>query len=183
MIKAFHGWEPDIAPDARVAQSAVVVGQVTVEAQASLWYGAVLRGDEDSIRVGAGSNIQDNAVLHCDPGVPLKIGRDVTVGHSAVVHGCTVGDQCLIGMGAILLSGCVIGEQCVIAAGALVTQNKVIPPGSMVMGTPAKVVRPLTQAERDELAASAAEYRRVAAEELPTVSGRSAEPEQDPARG
>lgn len=165
--KTFEGVRPTLDPTARVAETAVLVGQVTLEEEANVWYGAVLRGDEDAIHVGAGTNVQDNAVLHCDRGLPLTLGRDVTVGHGAVLHGCTIGDRCLIGMGAILLNGCVIGEGSIVGAGALVTQNKVIPPGSLVMGAPAKVVRPLTQAERIELEASAEGYRHMAARQLP----------------
>ena len=171
MNKSYGGVAPTLAPTARVAETAVLVGRVTLGEEASVWYGAVLRGDDNSVAVGAGTNVQDNAVLHCDPAYPLVVGRDVTVGHAAVVHGCTVGDRCLIGMGAILLNGCVIGEECIVGAGALVTQHKEIPPGSLVMGSPAKVVRPLTPEERAGLAQSAAEYRRVAAEQLPLVGG------------
>lgn len=167
MEKAYDGIRPALDPTAWVAETAVLVGRVTLGAGANVWYGAVLRGDDNSIQVGAGSNIQDNAVLHCDPAYPLVVGQDVTVGHGALVHGCTVGDRCLIGMGAILLNGCVVGEESIVAAGALVTQNKVIPPGSMVMGTPAKVVRALTPEERSQLVASAEGYRHVAAQQLP----------------
>ena len=167
MEKAYDGIRPTLDPTARVAETAVLVGRVTLGAGANVWYGAVLRGDDNSVEVGAGTNVQDNAVLHCDPAFPLVVGRDVTVGHGALVHGCTVGDRCLIGMGAILLNGCVVGEESIVAAGALVTQNKVIPPGSMVMGSPAKVVRALTPEERSQLAASAEEYRHVSAQQLP----------------
>lgn len=167
MLQTFRRRRPAIHPDARLADSAVLVGAVTVEEQASIWYGAVLRGDCSAIRVGAGTNIQDNAVLHCDEGFPLEIGAGVTVGHAAVLHGCTVGDNTTVGMGAILLNGCVIGKNCLIAAGALVTQNAVIPDGSLVMGAPAKVKRPLTPGELEGLKDSAAEYRALAAELLP----------------
>lgn len=171
MNKCYGGVAPTLAPTARVAETAVLVGRVTLEEEANVWYGAVLRGDDNAVTVGAGTNVQDNAVLHCDPGYPLVVGRDVTVGHAAVVHGCTVGDRSLIGMGAILLNGCVIGEECIVGAGALVTQHKEIPPGSLVMGSPAKVVRPLTPEERAGLLHSAADYRRVAAEQLPLAGG------------
>ena len=137
MIQRFRGHSPIIHPAARLAANATLVGCVTVEAASSIWYGAVLRGDESSIHVGAGSNIQDNAVLHCDADCPAVIGRDVTVGHGAILHGCTVEDTCLIGMGAILLNGCTIGAGSLVAAGALVTQGAVIPPGSLVVGSPA----------------------------------------------
>ena len=117
MIQRFHGHSPIIHPAARLAANATLVGCVTVEAASSIWYGAVLRGDESSIHVGAGSNIQDNAVLHCDADCPAVIGRDVTVGHGAILHGCSVEDTCLIGMGAILLNGCTIGAGSLVAAG------------------------------------------------------------------
>ena len=123
MIQRFRGHSPIIHPAARLAANATLVGCVTVEAASSIWYGAVLRGDESSIHVGAGSNIQDNAVLHCDADCPTVIGRDVTVGHGAILHSCTVEDTCLIGMGAILLNGCTIGAGSLVAAGALVTQG------------------------------------------------------------
>ena len=166
MRKAFHGRAPQLCPGARAAENATLVGDVTLEEESSVWYGAVLRADTDAIRIGRGSNIQDNCVLHVDEGFPLSVGRDVTVGHSAVLHGCTVGDRCVIGMGAILLDGCVIGEDCLVAAGALVTQNAVIPAGSLVMGAPAKVRRPLTEEEKAGNLASAQEYREPA-EQLP----------------
>ena len=167
MLQTFRGRAPMLHPDARAAESAVLVGAVTVEEKANIWYGAVLRGDCSTIRIGAGSNIQDNAVLHCDEGFPLDVGSDVTVGHAAVLHGCTVGDGTTVGMGAILLNGCVIGKNCLIAAGALVTQNAVIPDGSLVMGSPAKVKRPLTPEELEGLRHGAEEYRALAEELLP----------------
>ena len=139
MIQRFRGHSPIIHPAARLAANATLVGCVTVEAASSIWYGAVLRGDESSIHVGAGSNIQDNAVLHCDPDCPAVIGRDVTVGHGAILHGCSVEDTCLIGMGAILLNGCTIGAGSLVAAGALVLENTVVPDGMVAMGVPAKV--------------------------------------------
>ena len=139
MIQRFHGHSPIIHPAARLAANATLVGCVTVEAASSIWYGAVLRGDESSIHVGAGSNIQDNAVLHCDADCPAVIGRDVTVGHGAILHGWSVGDTCLIGMGAILLNGCTIGAGSLVAAGALVLENTVVPDGMVAMGVPAKV--------------------------------------------
>ena len=169
MLQAYGNLRPQIDPAARVAETAVVVGEVSVEAGASLWYGAVLRGDEAPIRVGRDSNIQDNAVLHCDEDFPMTVGRGVTVGHGAILHGCTVEDGCLIGMGAILLNGCVIGAGSLVAAGALVTQNAVIPPGSLVMGSPAKAVRPLRPEERESLPHSAQLYRELSAAQLPAA--------------
>ncbi|MCI8476994.1 MAG: gamma carbonic anhydrase family protein [Oscillospiraceae bacterium] len=170
MQKSFHGQSPTIASSARLAENAVLVGHVTLEEDTNLWYGAVLRGDESPIVVQRGSNIQDNAVVHVDDGCPVHIGQDVTIGHGAVVHGCTIEDRCIIGMGAILLNGCVIGADSIVAAGALVTQNKVIPPGSLVIGSPAKVARPLTEAERASLLESAENYRSLAAGQLPLFS-------------
>ena len=167
MLQAYGNLRPQIDPAARVAETAVVVGEVSVEAGASLWYGAVLRGDEAPIRVGRDSNIQDNAVLHCDEGFPMTVGRRVTVGHGAILHGCTVEDGALIGMGAVLLNGCVIGAGSLVAAGALVTQGAVIPPGSLVVGSPARVKRPLRPDELAGLAQDAGKYLRLSEELLP----------------
>ena len=169
MIRSYAGKAPRLHPDTRVAPTAVVVGQVEVDQGASLWYGAVLRGDECPIRVGAGTNIQDQVLVHGDRDCPVRIGRDVTVGHGAILHGCTVEDGCLIGMGAILLNGCVIGAGSLVAAGALVTQNAAIPPGSLVMGSPAKAVRPLRPDEQESLPYSAQLYRELSAAQLPAA--------------
>ncbi len=127
----------------------MVVGDVTLGKNCSVWYGAVIRGDEEAIVIGDNTNIQDNAVLHVTPGLPLQIGSGVTVGHGAILHSCTVGDDSLIGMGAIVLDGAVIGKNCLIAAGAVVTPRTVIPDGSMVMGSPGKVKRELTAEEME----------------------------------
>ena len=169
MTQSYGKHHPQVDPDARVAENAVVVGDVTVEAGASLWYGAVLRGDVAPIRVGRDSNIQDNAVLHCDEDFPMTVGRGVTVGHGAILHGCTVEDGCLIGMGATLLDGCVIGEGSIVAAGALVPRGKVIPPRSLVMGVPGKVVRPVTDQEAADTIANAQWYVEQGREELPAL--------------
>jgi carbonic anhydrase/acetyltransferase-like protein (isoleucine patch superfamily) len=126
-----------------------------------VWFNAVLRGDSEAIVIGDGSNIQDNASGHGDPGSPLRVGRNVSVGHNAVIHGCTIDDNCLIGMGAIILDGAQIGARSIIGAGAVVTQNKIIPPGSMVMGTPAKVVRQLSPDEQANLRSWADRYIRL----------------------
>lgn len=166
MIRPYRDKYPALAPSARLAENATVVGDVVLEEEASLWYGAVLRGDEGSIQIGRGSNVQDNAVVHADPGYPTVVGADVTVGHGAILHGCTVGEGALIGMGAILLNGCTIGEGCLVAAGALVTQGAAFPAGHLIMGSPAKAVRPLTQEEQASLAHSAEEYRSLSAEQL-----------------
>jgi carbonic anhydrase/acetyltransferase-like protein (isoleucine patch superfamily) len=148
---------PDL-PDVWVAPGAHVIGRVTAGPGSSFWFGAVARGDNEPIRIGARTNVQEGAVLHSDWGAALTIGDDVTIGHGAIVHGCTVGDGCLIGMGATILNNAVIGEGSLIGAGALVTEGKVIPPGSVVMGSPGRVVKELDQAGRDRLLASAAAY-------------------------
>ncbi|MCP3735590.1 gamma carbonic anhydrase family protein [Sphingomonas sp. RP10(2022)] len=149
---------PDIAADVYVAPGAHVIGRVSLGERASVWFGAVLRGDNDPIRVGAESNIQDGAMIHADPGVPTTIGRGVTIGHHAIVHGATVGDHSLIGMGATLLNRCVIGANCIVGANALVTEGKCFPDGSLIVGSPARVLRPLTEVEIAGLRLSAATY-------------------------
>ena len=140
--------QPTLGQGVYLAKTAVVLGDVTLGDFSSVWYGAVLRGDINKIVIGHHTNIQDNSVLHLADDFGCVLGNFVTVGHSAVVHACTVGDECLIGMGAIILDGAEIGEQSIIGARALVTQGTIIPPGSMVLGSPAKVVRPLTAEER-----------------------------------
>lgn len=133
--------QPKISQNAFVAKNATVIGDVTVEDDANIWFGAAIRGDMDSIYIGRGSNVQDNAVVHVDSGFPVTIGENVTVGHGAIIHGCTVGNNVLVGMGAIILNGAKIGDNCIIGAGATVTQNKEIPSNSMLVGCPAKVIR------------------------------------------
>ena len=140
--------QPKLGKGAYLASTAVVLGDVTLGAHASVWYGAVLRGDINRIVVGHHSNIQDNAVLHLADDYPCVVGNWVTVGHGAIVHACTVGDESLVGMGAVILDGAVIGKQSIIGAKALVTQGTKIPPGSLVLGAPAKVVRKLSKEER-----------------------------------
>lgn len=130
-----------------IAPGAVVVGDVTLGENVSVWYQSVLRADTDSISIDVGTNVQDGCVLHVDPGYPLTIGKGVTVGHRAVVHGCTVGDNTLVGMGSILLNGCVIGQDSLIGAGSLIAQGKVYPDGVLLLGRPARVVRDLTPDE------------------------------------
>jgi carbonic anhydrase/acetyltransferase-like protein (isoleucine patch superfamily) len=148
-LDTFLRRKPSVGANAYIARTAVVVGDVTLGAHSSVWYNAVLRGDINRIEVGDYSNIQDNAVLHLADDFPCIVGRYVTVGHSAIVHACTVEDECLIGMGATILDGAIIGAQSIVGANALVTQGMVVPPGSMVLGSPAKVVRPLKDAERE----------------------------------
>jgi carbonic anhydrase/acetyltransferase-like protein (isoleucine patch superfamily) len=147
-LDTFLRQQPKLGKGVYLAKNATVIGAVTLGAHASVWYGAVLRGDINRIVVGHHSNVQDNAVLHLADKFPCLLGNWVTVGHSAVVHACQVGDECLIGMGAVILDGAVIGKQSIIGAKALVTQGTKIPPGSLVLGAPAKVVRKLTPEER-----------------------------------
>lgn len=157
-LYAFGGKAPQIAADAWIAPSAELIADVQVGAGASIWFGAVVRADNTPIRIGARSNIQEGALLHSDPGAPLTIGEDVTVGHHAVLHGCTIGDGTLIGMGAIILNRAVIGSECLVGAGALVTEGKEFPAGHLIVGSPARAVRPLDDAQRAMLRASAALY-------------------------
>ncbi|MFJ7243342.1 gamma carbonic anhydrase family protein [Kitasatospora sp. NPDC098652] len=158
LIATVGGKVPAVDPGAFLAPNAVVVGDVTVAAGASVWYGAVLRGDAESIAVGAGSNIQDNCTLHADPGFPLVVGERVSVGHNAVLHGCTVEDDVLVGMNATVLNGARIGTGSLVAAGAVVTQGTDVPPGSLVAGVPAKVRRELTEEERAGIKANGEGY-------------------------
>jgi carbonic anhydrase/acetyltransferase-like protein (isoleucine patch superfamily) len=149
---------PDIHPSAWVAEGAQVMGRVKLAADSSVWFGAVIRGDTADISVGEGSNIQDGSVLHADVGKPLTIGKHVTVGHQVMLHGCTVGDECLIGIGAVVLNGAKIGNNCLVGARSLVTEGKEFPPGSLIMGSPAKVVRELTPEQIEGLRQSARGY-------------------------
>ena len=141
-----------------VAPGAIVIGKVILRKDASVWFGAVLRGDNEPITIGEGSNVQDGAVLHTDPGEPLTLGRDVTIGHKAMLHGCTVGDGSLIGIGAVVLNSAQIGKGCLIGAGALIPERKVIPDGSLVVGSPGKVIRELTEEQQAGLKGNAAFY-------------------------
>ncbi len=159
MIYALDGIAPKIAESAWVAPSADLVGRVVLADGANIWFGAVLRGDNEEISIGRGSNVQENSVLHTDMGYPLTIGENCTIGHKAMLHGCTIGDGSLIGMGATVLNGAVIGKGCLIGACALITEGKVIPDGSLVMGAPGKVVRMLDAEAQAKLLLSAAGYR------------------------
>jgi gamma-carbonic anhydrase len=150
-LETFLRKQPVLGPNVYIAKTAVILGDVTLGAHSSVWYNAVLRGDINRIVVGDYSNIQDNAVVHLADDYPCIIGRYVTVGHSAIVHACTVEDECLVGMGATILDGAHIGAQSIVGANALVTQGTVVPSGSMVLGSPGKVVKTLTQADRDLL--------------------------------
>ena len=142
-IYSFDTHVPTIDPDAWIAPDANVIGLCIIGAKASVWFGATLRGDNEPITIGAGANVQENCVLHTDMGFPLTVGENCTIGHKAMLHGCTIGDQTLIGMGATVLNGAVIGDNCLIGAGALIPEGKHIPDGSLVMGMPGRVVRDL----------------------------------------
>ncbi len=150
--------KPQLADTAWVADSAQVMGNVELAADTSVWFGVVLRGDTEIIRVGKGSNIQDNSVVHADVGYPVNIGENVTVGHQVMLHGCTIGDGSLIGIQAVVLNGAKIGKHCLVGAGALVTEGKEFPDGSMIIGSPAKVVRQLTPEQMAGLDRSAEHY-------------------------
>jgi len=141
-----NGVAPKLDDSSWVAPDANVIGNVVLEADTSVWFGSTLRGDNETITVGAGSNVQENTVMHTDPGYPLRIGKNCTIGHKAMLHGCTIGDNSLIGMGATVLNGAKIGKNCLIGAGALITEGKEIQDGSLVMGAPGKVVRQLDEA-------------------------------------
>lgn len=157
-VYELEGVQPEIASSAWIADSAQVIGKVHIAADASIWFGVVARGDTDQITVGEGSNVQDASVLHADLGSPLVIGRHVTVGHQVMLHGCTIGDESLIGIGAIVLNGAKIGKNCLVGAGALVTEGKEFPDGSMIIGSPAKAVRQLTPEQIEGLRRSAQHY-------------------------
>ena len=157
-VYALDDIAPKIADDAWVAPSAAVMGKVRMDAQSSVWFGAVVRGDNDLIHIGARSNVQDNSVLHTDPGMPLTIGEGVIVGHRVMLHGCTIGDNSLIGIGSTILNGAVIGKNCIIGAHALITEGKVIPDNSMVIGAPSRVVKTLTEAQVGMLKLNAQVY-------------------------
>lgn len=161
-VYEFSGATPLIADDAFVAPSASVIGEVTLGYGSSAFYGAVLRGDTAAISVGNGTNLQDNVVLHADPGFPATVGNGVSVGHGAVVHGCSIDDDCLIGMGATIMNGARIGEGSLIAGGAVVLEGTVIPPRSLVAGVPAKVRREISDQELDGIRSNAAHYRELA---------------------
>ena len=159
-ILALDGISPELPGEGRywIAPTASVIGRVRLLTNASVWFGAVLRGDNEWITIGKGSNVQDNCVLHTDMGYPLEIGAGCTIGHLAMLHGCSIGPNSLIGIGAVVLNGARIGANCLIGARALITEGKVIADGSLVMGAPGKVVRQLTDAEIGGLTASAAHY-------------------------
>ena len=149
---------PRLAAGAYVAPSAAVIGKVILAEKATVWFGATLRGDNETISIGAGSNVQDSAVLHTDPGFPLTVDANVSIGHQAMMHGCSVGEGSLIGIQAIVLNGAIIGKGCLVGAGALITERKVFPDGTLIFGAPAKAIRELTAEERENLLKVAANY-------------------------
>ena len=161
-LKQFLGRRPDVVRAAFVAPNATVLGAVTLGAQSGVWYGCVLRGDINTIEIGDGTNIQDLTMVHLADDHGVKIGHHCTIGHGAIVHACEIGDECLIGMGATILDGARIGDRCIVGANALVTQRFVAPPGSMILGSPAKVARPLTADEQAALRGWAEKYIHVA---------------------
>lgn len=158
---ALDGKQPTLpeSDDFWIAHDANVIGQVIIEAGVSIWFGATLRGDNEPITIGEGSNVQENTVMHTDMGYPLNIGRGCTIGHKAMLHGCFIGDNSLVGMGATILNGAKIGKNCLIGANALVTEGKEIPDGSLVMGAPAKIVRQLDEKAIEGLRYSALHYQ------------------------
>lgn len=163
----FEGRAPQVGPDVFLAPGAAIVGDVVLGARSSVWFGAVLRGDDHFIRVGEEVNLQDNVVVHEGRGeLPTVIGDRVTVGHSAILHGCTIGTLCIVGMGATIMDGCEIGERCLIAAGSLLSPGTRVPPGTLVIGAPARVKRELRPDEIDHLAQSAANYVELASRYL-----------------
>ncbi|RZL96106.1 MAG: gamma carbonic anhydrase family protein [Variovorax sp.] len=162
-LYSIGGKAPRIASSAFVAPGANLIGQVELGERASVWFGAVIRGDNEPIRVGEGSNVQEGAVLHADPGFPLDIAANVTVGHQAMLHGCTIGEGSLIGIQAVVLNGAVIGKNCLVSAGAIVTEKKTFPDRSLILGAPAKVVRQLNDEDIARLMESAANYAERAA--------------------
>ena len=158
-VYSLEGVIPEINADTWIAPDAQVIGKVRLGSGAGVWFGAVLRGDNELISIGAGSNVQDHTVGHSDMGYPLTVGENCTIGHKAILHGCTIGNRTLVGMGATILNGARIGDDCLIGAGALVTEGKEIPDGSLVIGAPGKVVRELTEAEIAGLAESSKGYQ------------------------
>lgn len=158
-LYALDGHAPELDGDTWVAPDANLIGKIILRAGASVWFGCTLRGDNEPIIVGAGTNVQENCVFHTDMGYPMSIGANCTIGHKVMLHGCTIGDNSLIGMGATVLNGAIIGKNCLIGAGALITEGKEIPDGSLVMGAPGKVVRQLDEAGIEQLAQAALHYQ------------------------
>ena len=160
----FRGYFPKVHPSVFIAETASVIGQVNLAKEVSIWFGAVLRGDINRIIIGEGTNIQDNCVLHVDHDKPCRLGSGNIVGHQATVHACTIGDECLIGIQSVILSGAKVGDHCIIGAGAIVREDARIPPKSLVLGVPAKVIRPVTKEEIRYIKDWAEHYWRLAAQ-------------------
>jgi carbonic anhydrase/acetyltransferase-like protein (isoleucine patch superfamily) len=158
MLYSLAGRTPVTSPDHFIAPNATVIGSVVIQRNASIWFNVVIRGDNDTITIGENANVQDGCILHTDPGIPLTIGRDVTVGHKVMLHGCTIGDGSLIGINSVILNRAVVGRHCLIGANALITEGKEIPDGSVVMGSPGKIVRTLEEEEIARLRRSAEIY-------------------------
>ena len=163
MIMELNGKRPETEKASFIAENATIIGDVKLEEGTTVWYGAVIRGDGDSIRIGKNTNIQDNTVVHVDPDNPVSIGEGVTIGHSCIIHGCTIGDNCLIGMGSIIMNGAKIGDNCLIGAGALITENKEFPAGSKIIGSPAKIKSEVTEKDLELISYSADYYLKDAA--------------------
>ena len=163
MIKELNGKMPETDKASFIAENATIIGDVKLEEGTTIWYGAVIRGDGDSIRIGKNTNIQDNCVVHVDPENPVVIGENVTIGHSCIIHGCRIGDNCLIGMGSIIMNGAKIGDNCLVGAGALITENKEFPSGSKIIGSPAKIKSEVTEKDLELISYSADYYLKDAA--------------------
>ncbi len=160
MQYAYQQVQPQVPDSSYVAPGAILIGQVTLGERVSVWFNAVIRGDNDAIVIGEGSNVQDGCVLHVDPGFPLRVGLNCTIGHKVILHGCSVGDGSLIGMNAVVLNGAKIGKDCLIGANALVTEGMEVPDGSLVLGSPAKVIKPLAEEAKAMMAAGASDYQK-----------------------
>ena len=158
MIKIFKDKKPKTEKALFIAENASVIGDVELEEDTSIWFGAVLRGDSNYIKVGKGTNVQDNCTLHCDKGFPVNIGENVTIGHNAVVHGCDIGDGTLIGMGSVILNGAKIGKHCLVGAGAVVGENKEFPDNSLIVGVPAKAVKTINKEGAEKLLINSCQY-------------------------
>lgn len=162
MIKSFLGKSPEADNAAFIAENAVVIGNAVLKSGSSVWFGAVIRADSGRIEVGENSNIQDNCTVHCAKGFPTVIGDNVTVGHNAVIHGCSIADNCLIGMNATIMNGAKIGRNCVVGAGALVTENKIFPDNSLIIGVPARAVKTISESDARLILDNAEEYLKAA---------------------
>ena len=159
MIYDFEGHTPKMDPNSWAASNAVLIGKVELKKDSNIWFNVTLRGDVEPITIGEGSNVQDGSVLHTDPGYPLKVGKNVTIGHMVMLHGCTIGDNSLIGIGAVILNNAKIGKNCIIGAKALITENKEIPDNSLVIGSPGKVVREVTEEEKKAITENTKHYQ------------------------